>query len=232
MVDMSFVALLFWAATGAVTFGPEGRFQLEQSRDGFGIRSHGIIEKLGSNRTKFYPLPQSTADEYIRLRPEDVRINSSTRAQYERQEVIGPYQIENGRIWFGKQFYDGEGMTGVGAFGYFDTSTRAYTLFSPREVARYEISAILVQSDCVWLGLDQFIEDISKAPGGLVRWDRITHAVRRFPLEFVVRKIRVQGDSLRLETRGGYALFRGGALRRFLADGQPIAQFPPPSTNY
>jgi len=85
MVDMSFVALLFSAATGAVTFGPEGHFQLEQSRDSFGIRSHGIIEKLGSNRTKFYPLPQSTADEYIRFRPEDLRINSSTRNTSDRR---------------------------------------------------------------------------------------------------------------------------------------------------
>ena len=45
--------------------------------------------------------------------------------------MIGPYQIDGARIWFGKNFYDGEGDTGVGAFGYFDTSTRAYTLFSP-----------------------------------------------------------------------------------------------------
>ncbi len=87
-------------------------------------------------------------------------------------------------------------------------------------------SAPSLFSPIVWLGLHQFIEDTLKAPGGLVRWDRITHAVQRCHLEFVVHKIGVQGNSLRLETRGGCA------LRRFLADGRPIAQFSPPSTHY
>ena len=231
MVEMSFPMLLFLAATDAVIFGSGGHFRLEQSKDSFGIRSHGIIEQLGSNQSKFYPLPQSTADEYIRLRPEDLRTNPFTSEQYERQEVIGPYEIENGRMWFGKQYYDSEGMRGVGAFGYFDSSNRTYKLFSPPEVTRYEISAILVQPDCVWLGLDQFVEDIEKVPGGLVRWDRITQAVQRYPLEFVVDGIRAEGDSLRLETRDGYALFRGGALRRFLSDGKADRQIStPPNT--
>ena len=230
MVDMSFPMILLLAAADAVIFGPGGHFQFEQSNDSFGIRSHGIIEQLGSNQTKFYPLPQSTAEEYFRLRPEDLLRNPFPPEQYDRQEVIGPYQTENAGVWFGKQYYDSEGMRGVGAFGYFDTSNRMYKLFSPPEVARYEISAILVQADCVWLGLDQFVEDVSKVPAGLVRWDRMTQAVQRYPLEFEVDEIRAVGDSLRLETRGGYALFRGGALRRFLADGTPIAKFPPPPT--
>ena len=56
--------------------------------------------------------------------------------------------------------------------GYFDTATRKYTLFSPPEVARYEISAILVEPERVWIALDHFGEDISTSPGGLVRWNR------------------------------------------------------------
>ncbi len=222
--------LLFLAAQTAV-FGPGGRFQIEQSQDGFGIRSHGIIERLSPTKTKFYPLPQSTAAEYKRLRAEDLRINPFLTAQYDRQEVIGPHQVENGRLWFGKQYYDAEGATGVGAFGYFDMSNRTYTLFSPPEVARYEISAILVQPDCVWLGLDQFVEDVSKVPAGLVRWDRSAQTIQRYPLEFLVNRIRASGDSLRLETPGGFAILRAGAIRRFRADGTPIAKFPRPPTH-
>jgi hypothetical protein len=228
---VSFALILLLFAVDPVIFGPGARFQLEQSKDSFGMRSHGILERLGPNQTKFYPLPQSTADDYMRLRPEDLRINPFTPEQYQREEVIGPYQVENGRIWFGNHYYDGEGMRGVGAFGYFDTATRSYKLFSPPEVARSEISAILVQPDRVWLALDQFGEDISKVPGGLVRWDRMTHAAQRYPLEFELNSIRAERDSLRLETRGGYALFRDGVLRRFLADGTPIAKFPPPQTH-
>jgi hypothetical protein len=228
---VNFAILLLLVALDPVMFGPGGRFQLERSKDDFGMRSHGIIETLGPNRTKFYPLPQSIAGKYIQLRPEDLRINPFSADHYERQEVIGPYQIEEGRIWFGNSYYDGEGMKGVGTFGYFDTSTRTYTLFSPPEVARYEISAILVESDRVWIALDRFGEDISRSPGGLVRWNRMTDEIQKYPLEFVVESIRVDSASLRLKTHDGYALFRNGDLRRFLTNGRSIAKFPPPPTH-
>lgn len=178
------------------------------------MRSHGVIEALGADRTKFYPLPQSTARDYARLRPEDLRINpfSATANHYDRQEVIGPFQIEDAKIWFGNNYYDGEGSRGVGAFGYFDTATRSYMLFSPPAVARYEISAIEVQPDVVWLALDRFGEDVATSPAGLVRWNRMTHEIHKYLLEFVVSGIRVQGDALSLKTRNGYVLFRDGRV--------------------
>jgi hypothetical protein len=207
-------AILWFVALAIVTFGPGNRFSLEQSKDDFGMRSHGITETLGGHETKFYPLPQSTSQDYARLRPEDLRINpfSATAGNYDRQEVIGPYQIEKSRIWFGNNYYDGEGSRGVGAFGYFDTATRSYKLFSPPAVARYEISAIEVQPGVVWLALDRFGESVSTSPGGLVRWNRTTHEIHKYPLKFVVSGIRVQGDSLSLKTRNGYALFRDGQV--------------------
>jgi hypothetical protein len=230
--NLNYWTLTLFAAAHLAAFGQTGPFQLEHSKDSFGERSHGIIETLPSGGTKFYPLPQSNYNEYSRLRPDEARINSITAANYQRQEVIGPHQIEGGNLWFGNNYYDGEGDTGVGAFGFFDTLTRKYTLFSPPEVAPYEVSAILVEPDSVWLGLDRFIEDISTEPGGLVRWDRTTHAVKSYPLEFAIEKIGRQGDSLRLATRYGYALFRDGAVRRFLSSGIPVAKFPPPPSHY
>lgn len=216
--------LLISFAVQAAMISGISRFHVEQSKDG----SHGIIETIGPHRTKFYPLPQSTAREYRLLRPKAFRLNPFRPEQYERQEVIGPYQVENGKIWFGKDFYDGEGDQGVGAFGYFDISTCRYTLFSPPEVARNEVSAILVEPNVVWVALDHFGEDISKFSGGLIRWDRNTHLVRHYALEFVVDGIRVQGDSLRLNTRGGYALLRDEEVQRYLKSGRPIRKFPPP----
>jgi len=72
-------------------------------------------------------------------------------------------------------------------------------------MARYEVSAILVEPDKVWIALDQFVEDISTVPGGLVRWNRTTHEIHKYPLEFVVTGIRAERGSLRLETHDGYA---------------------------
>jgi hypothetical protein len=229
---MNPVILLLFLALDPVAFGPGDRFHLEQGKDGFGTRSHGIIEDLGSGKTRFYPLPQSTAQDYSRLRPGDLKGNPFKPETYDRQEVIGPYQVEGNRIWFGKSFYDSEGERGVGAFGYFDTSARTYALFSPPAVAPCEVSAILAQPQRVWIGLDHFIEDISTFPCGLVRWDKTTHQIKTYPLEFVVESIRVEGNSLRLKTRGGYALLRDDEVRRFRDDGSPIPKFPPPPSHY
>jgi hypothetical protein len=229
---MNFAMLLLLFALDSVIFGPSGRFQLENSQDDFGIRSHGIIETLGSGQTKFYPLPQSTYAQYARLRQKDLQVNPFPANLYERQETIGPYQIEDRRLWFGNSYYDSEGLRGVGAFGYFDAVSRQYTLFSPPEVAPYEIGAILVEPETVWLALDKFIEDISKSPGDLVQWNRRTHEIQKYHIEFVVDSIRREGDSLRLNTRGGYALFRGGQIYRFSAKGRSISKFPPPATKY
>jgi hypothetical protein len=198
---------------------------------GFIWRS-GVTETLRGGRTKFYPLPQSTCVQYVRLRSRDLQINPFPRSRYQREELIGPHQIDGDKLWFGNSYYDSEGMRGVGAFGYFDAATRRYTLFSPREVAAWEISAILVEKDVVWLGLDRFHEDISTAPGGLVRWNRTTHEARHYPLEFVIDRIRREGGSLRFSSRYGYALFRDGEVRRYSTSGKPMAKFPPPPSHY
>jgi hypothetical protein len=119
----------------------------------------------------------------------------------------------------------------VGAFGYFDTATRLYQLFSPPEVAPYEISAILVEKDTVWLGLNQFVEDISKSPGGLAVWNRTTRQIQRYPLEFNIDSIVREGDSLRLATKDGYAIFTNGTIRRF-QNGHAVDRFPPLPSHY
>ena len=209
------------------------QFHLEHSKDSFGLRSHGIIETISPGKTKFYPLPQSTREEYRRARAQDIKeFRAAPERSPDSREVIGPHQTEVDKIWFGNNFYDGEGLNGVGAFGYFDEATRKYTLYSPPEVARCEVSAILVQPDAVWLGLDHFGEDISTFPCGLVRWDRMAQTAKNFPLEFVISSIRTEGDSLRLETHDGYALFHEGTLHRFLNNGKPVTKFNPPPTHY
>ena len=238
------------AATGALPTTEEpvhlsGAFYLERSPDGFGIRSHGIIERTSSG-SKLYSLPHSSFETYKRLHatdPANTLSHVSTAKDYQGLEVIGPYQIEGSRIWFGNQYYDGEGETGVGAFGYFDLETRKYVLFSPPEVAHYEVSALLVQPDAIWLALDQFGEDIGTSPVALVRWDRADHHVRSCSLEFVIHKIRPDTKNpalLLLSTHDGYALFQDGNVKRFRversSDGKqravPINRFPPPPSIY
>lgn len=66
-----------------------------------------------------------------------------------------------------------------------------------------------------------------------MEWNRTTHAIRKYPLEFVVASIRREGDALRLENfYGGYALLRAGEVHRFLANGRPTQKFPLPPSHY
>jgi len=126
---VNFPVLLLLAALHATLLSTDSRFHVEHSKGDFGMRSHGIIETLGPNHRNFYPLPQSTANQYIRLRPYDLRLNPLTPDKYERSEVIGPYQIDDGKIWFGNNYYDGEAMRGVGALA-ISIGQPADTLFS------------------------------------------------------------------------------------------------------
>src|SRR6266516_1382275 len=50
-------------------------------------------------------------------------------------------------------FYDGEGTTGVGSIGYFDTRTKRFTMFSIPELANWSVSVLFVETDVVWAGL-------------------------------------------------------------------------------
>lgn len=229
-----FAAALFCIAQSKeVRFGPNNAFRLECGKDVTTANEcPGVMEG-----TKLYPLPQSTLDSYIRLRTADIKRNpiSATSGQYLREEFIGPYQIEGNRLWFGNSFYDNEGWRGVGAFGYFDPSARRYEMFSPPEIARYEIKAILVEPDKVWLGLDRSIEDISPEPGGFAEWNRTTHAIHRYDVEFEVSKIERSGDALRLTSIGGYAIFRDGRITRYKTEnGETVAveRFPPLPSHY
>ena len=117
-----------------VHFGPGNRFTLLD----------GSVQQ--------FPLPQSTYEEFSLARPARVQ-DGYSREGTVMNEQIGPYQIADGTLWFAKTFYDGEGMTGVGGFGYFDTQAGEYRTYSPVEIKDWSATAMLVESDTIWIGL-------------------------------------------------------------------------------
>ena len=89
-----FAMLLSLFVLNAAMFLADSRFLLEHSKDSFGIRSHGIVETLVAGSKKFYPLPQSTAGDYMGLRTEDLRQNPSLR----REPLVSSSPQTEGRI--------------------------------------------------------------------------------------------------------------------------------------
>ena len=163
------------------------------------------------------PLKQSTYEEFALARPEEAA-NGLPKKVAEMNEKIGPTQIVAGTRWFGKTFYDSEGMTGVGGFGYFDPATKAPVLYSPREIRDWSVKALLVEPDAVWLGIAKRGE-WGDFGGGILRFDRSTQQVTKIALREIVHKIARSGPTLVLDTEFGAALFDGSKLiRRFFVD--------------
>ena len=175
----------------------------------------GFVDRVGDSY-RFYGLPQSTAEEFDRLRPDDYARHMPDRLGQQNffiQEGIGPFARHADRIWFGKEFYDGEGWVGVGAFGYFDVNERQYRLFSPDVIADWSVSAILAEENQVWMGLARYPEGAAVS-GGLLVFKEYHERIPVYATEHVIQDIRRWNDKLYLGAQGGATyVFRDGKIR-------------------
>jgi hypothetical protein len=200
-----------------VTFG-SGRFQLAldgQTEAHPGNRGFYVADRA-KRKVKPIFLPQSTYEQFYRRRPERVK-DGYTKGHTEMNEQIGPWQIADDTLWFAKTFYDSEGMSGVGGFGYFDVDARAYRIFSPEEVRHFSASTMMVENHAVWLGLVQCSEWAAR-PGGLLRFDRETKDIKKVRFHEIITSIHRAGDALVLGSDMGVAVLEGGKVRRFFVD--------------
>jgi hypothetical protein len=165
---------------------------------------------------KQYPLPQSTYDDFARARPERV-LNGYVREGTTIEETIGSVQPEGDKLWFGKGFYDGEGNSGVGGFGYFDATDRQYHLFALPEVADFSISPILVQPDVIWMNAFWACE-YGCPPGKVLRYDRKSQAIRKYELPDNVYGFVASGNRLLAYTNFGIAVIEDNQTRRYFVD--------------
>ena len=193
---------------GDYPFGPDRRFTLARLREG-----DAVIREAGKRTV--VRLPQSTRAELWRARPETFE-NIGTDVRIE--EEIGPHEREGDVLWFGKDFYDGEGWCGVGGFGTFDPATRSFSIQSPPEIAGWSVSALDVTPEAAWMALAHFGE-LDWASGGLLRFDRATGGVRTFELCDVATAIARIGGSTLVATEMGIAIVTAeDEVRRFLVD--------------
>ncbi|MBN8732843.1 MAG: hypothetical protein J0L64_20065 [Acidobacteria bacterium] len=162
------------------------------------------------------PLPQTGYEDFARRRAERVK-DGYVQASTKLEEVVGPRVEAEGLVWFGKAFYDGEGHTGVGGFGYYDRAARRYTLFAPAELAPWSVSAIAVTPEAVWLGLVHNGE-WGASGGGLLRYDRASGTARRFASPDIPRWITVEGGRVMAATDFGLTFLVGERQRRYFVD--------------
>ena len=160
--------------------------------------------------------PRSTYDQFAAARPERVK-DGYKREGIQFNESVGPCQRERARIWFGKTFYDAEGFTGVGGFGYFDESVQKLQVLAPPEIVNWSVTALEVREDAVWLALVNNGE-YGGSSGGLLRYDRQSGAIRRFPLSDIVYRLNHAGGKILGPTEFGFAVVAGDQVTRFFVD--------------
>jgi hypothetical protein len=194
-----------------------GRVYISAGTEGLPPRNVIYIENDEARLPATVPaLPRTTYDQFAAARPQRVK-DGYRREHTELNESTGQWQREDGRIWFGKTFYDGEGSTGVGGFGYFDEQEKKLQLFNPPEIADWSVSALDVTPEAVWMALVNSGE-YGGSSGGLLRYDRHTRAVRRLPLpDIAFRLAHINGKTL-AATDFGFAVVEGDQITRFFVD--------------
>jgi len=157
-----------------------------------------------------HPMPQSTYPEFARARPDRVK-DGYLEGDTSIEESPGPYQIVGSRIWFGKTFYDGEGTTGVGGLGYFDTASSRYTFLPVSQMADWSTSAILVEDGSVWAALVGYPEGEAYG-GGIIHYDLRRRVTQRFPIDEVISRILRFHHRLYLTSKNGAYQIEGARL--------------------
>jgi hypothetical protein len=193
------------------------RVRVSSGTDGIEARPFIRIEEdKAPPDVAFPPLPRTTYDQFAAARPRRVQ-DGCTRETTSIQDSVGPWQSEGGRTWFGKTFYDGEGSTGVGGFGYVDWNDGKLHLFAVPEIADWSVSAIAVAPDAVWMALVANGE-WGPSSGGLLRYDRQTVAVRRFELPDVAVQMIRSGGKILAATDFGLAVVESNRVQRYFVD--------------
>jgi hypothetical protein len=160
-----------------------------------------ITNKLGK---RFFPAPVPTLAQFQNAR-------SRHRAPNEIQSEIGPFVLDGPRAWFANSFYDGEGVSGVGAIGSFDTLTHLYEMRYLPEITPWSGSAILLDGEDLWIGLMRRPEGASTG-SGLLRYNTKTRAVAKYAIPDLIYTIDRLGETLYCGTSQGLYTIHGGKI--------------------
>lgn len=153
---------------------------------------------------KPFPAPIPTIDFYRQTLPQK-------QPPGEMESDIGPFVQSGDRIWFATMFYDGEGVSGIGAVGTFDIASRKYEMRYLPEIASWSGSAILLDGDDLWIGLKRRPEG-ADIGGGLLRYGTAAGTVHTFAIPDVIFTIDRVGDAIYCGTSHGLYILRGDRI--------------------
>ncbi len=172
----------------------------------------GIYVVSNSGKMEFFPVPAADLGLYERLREKRSLVAQRPMPSAEGLDTeIGPFALDGDTLWFANTFYDGEGMSGVGAIGSFDLVSRKFEMRYLPEIAPWSASAIKLEGDDLWIGLMRRPEGCPYG-AGLLRYNQRTAAVRTYPVSDLIHSIESLGGTLYAGTSDGVYMLRGEQL--------------------
>lgn len=130
------------------------------------------------------------------------------------RDTAGPVLERDNKIWFGLRFPDGEGFTGVGGFGIFDTVTGSILMHYPREMSDWSASAMLLEDEHLWIGLIRYPEGMPYG-GGLLRYDTKSGEIRKYSIAETINFIHKVGDAIFIGTGNGISILSNDRMAEF-----------------
>ncbi len=153
--------------------------------------------------------PQADIELLKKYRPEMIQPN--IEPDYKFESKTGPAVQFGDKVWFGVDFYDGEGVTAVGGYGIYDTSSQTFDMHYEPELAEWAASAILVDSDKICLGLYGQSEGPGACGGLFCKYFK-TQTSKVFDIPYNINAIKQYGDTLVLATANGIYLIKNAKI--------------------
>jgi hypothetical protein len=156
-----------------------------------------------------HPMPNSSYQDFAKARPRRVR-DGYREGDTKIDESPAAWQKADGGVWFGKTFYDGEGLSGVGDIGFLSDAGQ-YTWLRLPEMADWSAEALLVEPSTIWAARVRHPEGELDS-GGLLEYDRRARISRVHECPDVIHSIVHLGAAIFLGTTHGLDVLRDGAL--------------------
>lgn len=183
----------------------------------------GQFWRRASGGVREYSLHRGTVEEYRRFQAESGASEREHMNESQLIALVGPVQVEDSRIWYGRAFYGGEGYAGIGGFGCLDCESGEFKELFPKPATPYTTTALLVEPDAIWLALANN-GAYGMAAGGLLRWNRSDESTQHFPKAPVAFALVRDKRDLLVPHQSGISVLRDGEFVHYAIREMPSGE--------
>ena len=178
----------------------------------FLVAPGGVVIINADREAVVYPV-EDFEYSLLREKRQDPQIARNPNIEFELQNFIGAWQLVGDEIVFGNDFYDGEGLSGIGSLGYFDLVTKTYRYEFLDRLASWSTAAILVDRDEIWIAMKRQPEGKDYS-GGILKYNSKNKSVAHYELPHVALTMATSGDTRYIGTEDGLYILSSTGLTR------------------